>query len=201
MRIVLGSLKGGVGKTTSAAYIGLGLARHGRTLIVDGDPRQQSLLTWADSAGDAWPSNCSVVAIAGQNIGRRIDSLASDYEYIVVDTGPKNPLELRGALSVSDQLIVPAAPRALDLAELPSTFAVATEVEAIRSVSVAVLLTQVRASTRAASDVRTVFAERDIPTFRGQIGLREQYVGSYGSVPDDLGEYAYIVEELLNGEE
>jgi chromosome partitioning protein len=45
MRIALVNQKGGVGKSTSAVYLAAGLARYGRTLLVDSDP-QQTALTW-----------------------------------------------------------------------------------------------------------------------------------------------------------
>jgi chromosome partitioning protein len=45
MRIALVNQKGGVGKSTSAVYLAAGLARQGRTLLVDADP-QQTVLSW-----------------------------------------------------------------------------------------------------------------------------------------------------------
>jgi cellulose biosynthesis protein BcsQ len=54
MRMALVNQKGGVGKSTSAVYLAAGLARHGRTLLVDADP-QQTVLTWSELAGDGFP--------------------------------------------------------------------------------------------------------------------------------------------------
>lgn len=49
MRLVTVNLKGGTGKTTSAVYLALALARCGRTLLIDADP-QQSALRWSELA-------------------------------------------------------------------------------------------------------------------------------------------------------
>lgn len=60
MKITIGNIKGGVGKTTSAVYLALGLSRSGRTLLVDADPEQASAFGWWEAAGESWPDACSV---------------------------------------------------------------------------------------------------------------------------------------------
>ena len=57
MRITVGNLKGGSAKTTSAVHLALGLARDGRTLLVDADPEQPQSHEWAETAGDDWPAD------------------------------------------------------------------------------------------------------------------------------------------------
>lgn len=199
MRVTVSNLKGGVGKTTTAVYLALGLARTGRTLLVDADPKQSSALAWAGLADD-WPDSCAVVAISGQGLAKRVAAIADDYAHVVIDCGAKSEIETRQALMVTDLLIVPASPRALDIVELPVTFAVAAEIDAVRPILASVLLTQVRASTRSAVDVRSVLVERGIPTLVAQIGLREAYGNAYGTVPADLAEYGYVLSELMRGE-
>lgn len=200
MKVTVSNLKGGVGKTTTSVFLALGFSRKGRTLLVDADPKQSSALEWAGIADD-WPAKCSVVSITGQGLAKRVAAIASDYDHVVVDCGAKSEVETRQALMVTDHLIVPASPRALDIVELPVTFRVASEIDAVHPVLASVLLTQVRASTRASVDVRAVLLERGIPTFRSQVGLREVYSNAYGSAPDDLGEYAYVLDELMGGEQ
>ncbi len=50
MRVTVLNLKGGTGKTTTAVYLAGGLARNGRTLLIDADP-QRSALSWSEAAG------------------------------------------------------------------------------------------------------------------------------------------------------
>lgn len=52
MRLTVGHLKGGTGKTTTAVHLALGLARQGRTLLVDADPDQDGALAWSQEAAD-----------------------------------------------------------------------------------------------------------------------------------------------------
>ena len=51
MKITVANVKGGVGKTTTAMFLAAGLARHGRTLLVDADPKG-SALRWSEQADD-----------------------------------------------------------------------------------------------------------------------------------------------------
>ena len=82
MRITVGNLKGGSGKTTTAVHLALGLAADGRTLLVDADPEQPMAYEWSEVAED-WPADrCTVVPIASRDLARRV--LRSDVEHDAV---------------------------------------------------------------------------------------------------------------------
>ena len=49
----------------------------------------------------------------------------------MIDTGPQKPGILSQALMVTDDLVVPVAPSPVELEQLPDTFALAAEVDAI----------------------------------------------------------------------
>src|SRR3954447_24531228 len=118
MILTLGNKKGGVGKSTSAVYLATGLARRGRTLIVDADP-QGSILSWSEEAGESFPAG--VVQWSTRDLAKRVRDVAGDYAHIVIDTGKAatddDPI-LRQALMVSDQLVVPFAPTLMDVREI-----------------------------------------------------------------------------------
>jgi chromosome partitioning protein len=197
VRITVGNLKGGSSKTTTSVYLALGLARQGHTLLVDTDPDQPSALRWSELAGNQWPQDCSVVAVNTRRLYPRLEQLANDYQHIVVDTGPKNPLMLRQAMAFADQLVVPVAPRPLDLAEVPKTFGLATEVATTSRLLSSVLLVQVRAGTRSAADTRALLdGEWGLPVLNTQTPLRESFALAYGTAPANLAEYADVLSEL-----
>lgn len=201
MRITVGNLKGGASKTTTAVFLSLGLAKQGRTLLVDADPEQASAFRWSELA-EGWPRNCVVIAVSSRRLTERIEDLTAqgDYEHVVIDTSPKNPIMLRQAMAYTDHVVVPVAPRPLDLAELPATMDLAAEVDATTPLLASVLLVQVRAGTRSASEARELLLEREHPVLRSQIRLREAFALAYGTVPEDLAEYGDALAELQEGE-
>src|SRR5881397_840054 len=121
MKICVGNLKGGVGKTMTAVHVALGLSRAGRTLLVDADPEQPQSYEWSVTA-EEWPvERLTVVPIATRDLAKRIAPMVGDYQHVVFDVGPKNPALLRQAMMMSDDLIIPVAPSTGELRELPKT--------------------------------------------------------------------------------
>jgi len=180
----------------SAVHLALGLARSGRTLLVDADPEQPQAYEWSETAED-WPSDqCVVVPIASRDLARRVAPMVGDYDHVIFDVGPKNPALLRQAMTLSDDLVIPVAPSTGELRELPKTFDLAVEVDAIHPLRAAVLLVQVRSGTKSAQEARALLGELDLPVLGAQVRLLEGYRLAFGSVPDDLGDYEAVLTEL-----
>jgi hypothetical protein len=57
--------------------------------------------------------------------------MMADYAHVVFDIGPKSPASLRQAMRLSDDLVVPVAPSTGELRELPKTFELAAEADAV----------------------------------------------------------------------
>src|SRR4051812_6481478 len=131
MRICVGNLKGGVGKTMTAVHFALGLSRSGRTLLVDADPEQPQSYEWSVTA-EEWPvERCTVHREASRDLAKRVGPIVGDYDHVVFDVGPKNPALLKQAMLLSEDLIIPVAPSTGELRELPKSFNLADEVDAI----------------------------------------------------------------------
>jgi len=196
MRLTVGALKGGVGKTMSSVHLSLGLAQTGRTLLVDADPQASSALDWSTVAGEAWPATVTVIPWSGPDLARRIKGIADDYDHVVIDTGGENDAILSEALLVTDELLVPVAPSLIELRRLPATFELAGKVDVISPVTARVMLTKVRAKTRSAADARTLLEELGLPVMAAEVSLWESYAQAFGTVPRDLGEYSKVLDEL-----
>jgi len=192
MRIAVVGLKGGVGKTTTAVYIAAGLHRTGRTLLVDTD-RQQSAVLWSEQ-DPIWP--LPVVARATNDVHRHLATLGAGFDHLVIDTPPGDEGVVGSAVMAADVVVVPVAPTGLDLNRIMPTFDLLARIEAVHPVLVGVLLTRVRRGTLAARGVREVLAEVGYPVLDCQIPLAEQYAGSFGTFPVDLGHYEDLIKEL-----
>ena len=201
MRVTYGNLKGGVAKSTSSVYTALVLAAQGgRVLLVDADATNRTCLKWSSIAAD-WPASVTVVSWEVPDLARRVQAVSGDYKHIVIDTGPQRPAILRQALMVTDELVVPVAPSPIELEQLPDTFALAAEVDAISPVFAQVLFAKVRRNTRSSVEARNFLTERDLPVMTAEVHLLESYPLAYGTVPADQAEYEAIVKELTAAEE
>jgi chromosome partitioning protein len=198
MRLTYGNLKGGVAKSTSSVFTALALAARGdRVLLVDADATNRTCLKWSTLAQD-WPASVVVHSWEVPDLARRVQAVAGDYDHIVIDTGPQKPAILRQALMVTDDLIVTVAPSPGELEQLPDTFALATEVDAISPTFVQILFVKVRRGTRSAEEAREWCKGQDPPLamMDARIHLLESYLLAFGTVPAGLGEYEGVVREL-----
>lgn len=193
MHLTVANLKGGTGKTTTAVHLALGLSRLGRTLLVDAD-RQASAFAWSELAED-FP--LTVVPWAARDLARRVEQVAGDYTHVVIDTPPQYEDLVRQALLVSDLLVLPLGPSALEVARLGPTFALAADVELERPLMTRVLLNRVRVGTRSRREARALLSERDVPSFDAEVRLREAYAAAFGEVPTQLLDFDDVVQELV----
>ncbi|MGA2830624.1 MAG: AAA family ATPase [Streptosporangiaceae bacterium] len=196
VRVTFGNLKGGVAKSTSSVYVALGLAADGgRVLLVDADATNRTCLKWSTLAA-SWPAAVTVVSWEVADLARRVQAVQGDYDHVVIDTGPQRPAILRQALMVTEDLIVPVAPSPVELEQLPDTFELAAEVDAVSPTFAQVMLAKVRRGTRSLIEARQWLADHDLPVMTAEIPLLEHYPLAYGSIPADLGEYQDVLAEL-----
>jgi chromosome partitioning protein len=85
--IAIANLKGGTGKTTSAAYLAHAFHQLGqRALLVDADPQAQ-LLSWSQTAGADFPM--PAVWLATPNIHRQLPGIDTrPFDVAIIDTPP-----------------------------------------------------------------------------------------------------------------
>lgn len=198
MLLTVGNLKGGCGKTTSAVYLAAGLARYGRTLLVDADP-QASAFRWSEYAGPDFP--VSVFPWPTRDLAARVRAVASDYQHVIIDAGPQHDAILRQALLATGRLLIPVGPSAMEWQRLRTTLDAAEEIDGIVSVELQVLLARVRSGTRSATAARQILAgELGLPVLETAVHLREQYATAWGTPVRELGEYELVLAELAGAD-
>ncbi len=191
MKIAVTSRTGGVGKTTTAVYLAVALARSGHEVVLaDADP-QGSSLRWVDDAGGL---GIASVGASTTEALRGLAKLARDAD-ILIDTPPGDGRLVRAALGVADVALVPVRPSLLDLDRLEATMADVRD----SGTPAAVLLTQARAGTRSLSAAREVLDGLGLPLLATVIPAREAVVASFGTGPDlrTLAFYQAALAELM----
>lgn len=117
MIVIVGSTKGGVGKSTIALQLGLARAIAGRSvLMVDGD-RQGSSLTAVSMRSEAnrLPGLACVHYPDERVLRAQVQQQAPLYDDVIIDVGGRDSAALRMALLLADLLLVPVPPRSLDV--------------------------------------------------------------------------------------
>lgn len=113
MIVVIGSQKGGVGKSTLAVNVGGYLLEKGHSvMIVDADD-QQSVMSWYNDR-DEGRQLLPVVSASG-NIKNTLFELDKHYDYVIADTAGRDSQELRSGLLAANIFITPIRPSQMDL--------------------------------------------------------------------------------------
>src|SRR5690606_30306425 len=139
MRITVASLKGGTGKTTTAAFLAAGLANTGGTVVAVDADTQGSLLRWAERADWPWLT----VAMPTKTIHTSVAQLMAGVEHLVIDTPPGGLQVITSALKAADTVLVPVQPTTADLDQMAETMDLAADTAAVTGARIVVLLTRV----------------------------------------------------------
>lgn len=139
--------KGGVGKSTTAVQLALGLARENRAgvegdgpeaknrvWLVDGDRQKTSLgaITARQEAG--LPAIAASAYDQGATLRVQVQQQAAAYDFVVLDCGGRDNSALRAALTVADLALVPFLPRSFDVWAFQDIAELLDETRAVRDI-------------------------------------------------------------------
>jgi len=186
------SLKGGVGKTTSALHLAAVAAAEGLPATVIDADEERSACRWA--AHGALPFN--VIPAERDGLARQVRTLAKDKRHvIVIDTPPNNREILTRAGMIADTCVVPVVPTGLDIDRLTPTLELLRDLEATRGeLGVAILFCRWDERTILAREAADALA--DFPVLKTKIRGLTRYAQAFGDAPAYLDEYKAAWKEL-----
>ena len=199
MRLTVTSLKGGTGKTTTAAHLAAGLSGSGlagpssTVVAVDADP-QGSLLRWAERAD--WPSLTE--ALPTRTIHTSVPKLMAGVQHLVIDTPPGGLPIIASALKAADLVLVPVQPSTADLDQMAETMTVAADATALTGAQVVVLLTRVVPRTRARVLTRAALVDSGHLVLESEVRQSQSMALAHGRPITELGDYATVLDELTS---
>jgi chromosome partitioning protein len=206
LMITVGGLKGGIGKSTTSVFLATAIARRRlrkaaslKPLLVDADPQSQTAFDWAQialSRGYTLPWQCLPWATDDLPVKvRGMQDLCSD---VVTDVGGETSKMFRASVSVCPELIIPVRPNLIELRRIPATIEAAREVENLTGTKVYPRVLLVCVDTRAgdADVAREFLAKNKVPVMKAHVRQGVLYPRTFGHIPDDLGDYDAVLNEV-----
>ena len=180
--------KGGAGKTTTAIGIADGCRRRGlRVGLIDTDPNA-SASRWLASVPEIDSVPCTPADLRGL-----IEGVRDLYDVLIIDSPPNDVAALQAVAAVADLAIIPLAPTAIEVDQLPDTVDL---IEAAGTPWIVVPV-RVRLSTAAGKTIRDLCSDAGIPVTRSVVPLTEAVARSFGELPPGLS-YMPLLGELLD---
>jgi chromosome partitioning protein len=119
MIILIGSQKGGCGKSTTAVNISAEMAIHGRDVVLVDADRQSTAANWAMDRSSKKDLPIVHCVQKYESIRETLQDLDNRYECVIVDAAGRDSRELRTGMTAAHMLIVPFRPSQPDLNTLP----------------------------------------------------------------------------------
>ncbi|MDQ1448380.1 MAG: chromosome partitioning protein [Actinomycetota bacterium] len=192
MIIVVAALKGGVGKTTTAVYLGALAAARRPATVVDADP-QASAADWIESAEDEHLERLTLVeAPTDRLLMKALDRIDTE-EVAVVDTPPGNERLLVKAIERADVVVVPTRIGGVETARVEAVLDLVP-----RKVPVGLVICSARTYTRDYQDVVAAWSEAGVAIW-GTVPERVTIAtGPEGSLsPDGIDAYRSVWRRTL----
>jgi chromosome partitioning protein len=198
--------KGGVGKTTIAINIGIGMARRNYKVgFLDTDPQ---------GTASQWQSIEGNMAFEVRRHPSRVSSMDlmdadRDHGVVVIDTPPAIGEITQSALEVSDLTIVPLAPSVLDIWSSRTTVGMIEEAMKVNPrLKGRLLVSRKIPRTRLGRDGREAIEALEMEVFETEISQRIAYVESmiagvsvfqYAPKSEASQEMERLCEEIIDG--
>lgn len=179
MIVLVGSGKGGVGKTTIAVTIAAMSALAGKSVMLIDTDVQESASIWGSVRGDRGIQPQVITMIKKGKLGYDLLQLRDKFDVIVVDAGGRDSLELRQAIAVADKMLVPVRPSQFDTWAIGHMLTLFQEVQekVDRLPETWFLLNAVSTNrqVKEADELRAALSEAGVDTLETQLADRISY--------------------------
>lgn len=202
--IAVVNLKGGSGKTTTAGHLAAAFHEAGmRTLGVDADGENDSLIGWQSGADLPWP----VVGMAVPNLHKTLPGVAGDrYDVAVIDTPPMKAQRgtVLSAARIATHVIVPMAPTPIEYDRLSAVQELLSDAADLRPDGRppinAVLLTRCKPRAASTGVYRQLATDAGWKVLDAKVGDLERFRQAWGDPIHDASStpYGAAVNELLD---
>ncbi len=175
--ITVAQQKGGAGKTTVVANLGVALARMGKSVtLLDTDP-QGSLGRWFMMRREAGLTDLEFSTASAWGVSYECDKLRKSSDFVLIDTPPKIDSDLKPAIRESDLVIVPVSASPVDVWATEGVLDMASR----EGADVMVVLNRAKSGTRVTEDVDRALTELGVVRSEVTLGHRVAFPETMGA--------------------
>lgn len=196
--------KGGVGKTTTAINLAIGLKKKNYNLVfIDADP-QGSAVQWHAIEGN---KSFEILHHPSPIHATDIRQLSMNYDYVIIDAPPAIGDISKAILAVTDLAIIPLSPSALDVWSCWGTLKMIDEIRPLNSdIEVKLLINRKIPGTKIGRDSREAMEEFQMDVFNTELCQRVAFIDAmtsgvsvmqYAPHSKAAGEIERLCEEII----
>jgi len=196
--------KGGVGKTTTAINLAIGLKKKNYNLVfIDADP-QGSAIQWHAIEGN---KSFEILHHPSPIHATDIRQLSMNYDYVIIDAPPAIGDISKAILAVTDLAIIPLSPSALDVWSCWGTLKMIDEIRPLNSdIEVKLLINRKIPGTKIGRDSREAMKEFQMDVFNTELCQRVAFIDAmtsgvsvmqYAPHSKAAGEVERLCEEII----
>ncbi len=203
-RVVVTVGSGGVGKTTTAINLAIGLKKKNYNLVfIDADP-QGSAIQWHAIEGN---KSFEILHHPSPVHATDIRQLSMNYDYVIIDAPPAIGDISKAILAVTDLAIIPLSPSALDVWSCWGTLKMIDEIRPLNSdIEVKLLINRKIPGTKIGRDSREAMEEFQMDVFNTELCQRVAFIDAmtsgvsvmqYAPHSKAAGEIERLCEEII----
>ncbi len=176
--LTIAQQKGGAGKTTLAAHLGVAFAQTRRVALLDIDP-QKSLARWF-ALREQLPAAKGLARlgfsdVSGWRLGAELDRLGRDFDMILIDSAPQLTTDSRTAMRAADFVLVPIQPSPPDFWAAEGTLRLAAEERR----PAYLMFNRAASASRLRQGMAAEIAERGLSLLEAALGNRAGFANAF----------------------
>lgn len=170
------NIKGGVGKTTVATNLAVGIAATEKNVLVIDTDKQGSAVSWRGQRGDEATSVTVISLSCAAALRKQIIGFRDSFDCVIIDGSPHVDALAAVSIAVSDLVILPVGPSPLDIWATTKMVHQIEEAQIINpSIKARFIINKFNKVTLLSKETRAVLEEFTVPVFNSTLGSRVAY--------------------------